>query len=229
MTSKDLKDLLGAVADEGRETVAVDEQQVAGRIKSRRRRQSVVVAAASVGTAAVIAAAAVAIVPNLGTEQAPVAGPRQAATGVAIGGCGETVSGEPRADAPLTMSAVTGVKPVSGTTDYATIDLVVTNTTQQTLHLSTGRSAAITVAQGGKVVATPAPARDAAVQLTLLPGEKKTVTSTVGLRRCDGATTQTGGRLAAGGYQLYATQKFNPTEGGEVLEAQGGPWTVELK
>ncbi|WP_432943546.1 hypothetical protein ACQPXM_00470 [Kribbella sp. CA-253562] len=228
MTSKDLKDLLGAVADEGRETVDLDEQRVAGRIKGRRRRNAVVMGAASLGTAAVIALAAVAVVPNLGGEDTPVAGARQAA-GLTIGACGGAVSGEPRADAPLELSAATTIKPISGTTDFAAVDVVVINKTEQIMELTTGKSAAVTVAQQGKVVSTPAPVRDVAVPMTLLPGERAVVTSTISLRRCGEAATQAGDKLAPGSYQLYATQVFSPADGGQRIEAQGGPWTVELK
>ncbi|MEV6287984.1 hypothetical protein [Kribbella sp. NPDC051770] len=229
MTSKDLKDLLGAVADEGRETVTLDEQAVAGRIKGRRRRNALVAAAASLGTAAVIAVAAVAVVPNLGgTADTPVAGPGQAG-GLAIGACGGAVGGEPRADQPLELSAATTLKPISGTTDLAAVDVVVINHTDKILELTTGRSAALTVVQQGAVVATPAPVRDVAVPLTLLPGERHIITSTISLRRCGEATTQAGEKLAPGSYQFYATQLFSPTGGGQPIEAQGGPWTVELK
>lgn len=228
MTSKDLKDLLGAVADEGRETVALDERALAGRIKGRRRRNALVAGAASLGTAAVIAIAAVAVVPNLGggADTPPVAGP---ANGLALGACGGAAGGEPRADQPLQLSAATVIKPISGTTDFGTVDVVVTNTTDKVLEVTTGKSAALTVAQQGKVVATPAPVRDQGVKLTLVPGGREIITSTISLRRCGGATTQAGEKLAPGSYQFYATQLFSPTDSGQEIEAQGGPWTVELK
>ena len=65
--------------------------------------------------------------------------------------------------------------------------------------------------------------------MTLQPGETKTLVTTISLRRCGEATTQAGEKLAPGSYQLYATQLFSPTDGGPQIEAQGGPWTVELK
>lgn len=230
MTSKDLKDLLGAVADEGRDTVDLDEQALAGRIKGRRRRNTLVAGAASLGTAAVIAIAAVAVVPNLGgSADTPVAGARQEANGLALGACGGAATGEPRAGQPLELSAATVVKPLAGSTDFGAVDVVVTNTTEKVMALTTGRSAALTVAQQGTVVATPAPIRNVADKLTLLPGERKTITSTISLRRCGEATTQAGEKLAPGSYQFYATQVFSPTDGGQEIEAQGGPWTVELK
>jgi hypothetical protein len=227
MTSKDLKDLLGAVADEGRDTVDLDERALAGRIKGRRRRNALVAGAASLGTAAVIAIAAVAVVPNLGgSADTPVAGQ---ATGLALGACGGAAGGEPRADQPLELSAATVIKPISGTTDFGAVDVVVVNKTDKILELTTGRGAALTVAQQGKVVATPAPVRDVANKLTLLPEERRIITSTISLRRCGEATTQAGEKLAPGSYQFYATQVFSPTDGGQEIEAQGGPWTVELK
>lgn len=227
MTSKDLKDLLGAVADEGRDTVDLDERALAGRIKGRRRRNALVAGAASLGTAAVIAIAAVAVVPNLGgSADTPVAAQ---ATGLALGACGGAAGGEPRADQPLELSAATVIKPISGTTDFGAVDVVVVNKTDKILELTTGRSAALTVAQQGKVVATPAPVRDVANKLTLLPEERRVITSTISLRRCGEATTQAGEKLAPGSYQFYATQVFSPTDGGQEIEAQGGPWTVELK
>ncbi len=230
MTSKDLKDLLGAVADEGRDTVDLDERALAGRIKGRRRRNTLVAGAASLGTAAVIAIAAVAVVPNLGgSADTPVAGARQEASGLALGACGGAATGEPRAGQPLELSAATVVKPISGTTDFGAVDVVVVNKTDKVLELTTGRSAALTVAQQGKVVATPAPIRDVADRLTLLPGDRHVITSTISLRRCGEATTQAGEKLAPGSYQFYATQVFSPTDGGQEIEAQGGPWTVELK
>ncbi|ONI67726.1 hypothetical protein BWI15_32045 [Kribbella sp. ALI-6-A] len=231
MTSKDLKDLLGAVADEGRETVALDEQRVAGRIKGRRRRNAVVMGAASVGTAAVIALAAVAVVPNLGGEDTPVAGSRQA-TGLTLGSCGETAGGEPRTDTPIELSAAPGVRPVSGRPDLATVEVRLTNRTDTVLKdLVTSERPEVSVAQDGKVVATPLPSRSMGVRVTLQPGETKTLITTIGLRRCTQAAAQTGDKLAPGSYQLYATQSFSPTDGGPepAIEAQGGPWTVELK
>ncbi|GAB3826812.1 hypothetical protein [Kribbella italica] len=229
MTSKDLKDLLGAVADEGWDTVDLDEQALAGRIKGRRRRNTLVAGAASLGTAAVIAIAAVAVVPNLGgSADTPVAGARQEASGLAIGACGGAVSGEPRAGAPLTLSAPV-IKPISVASDFGTVDVVVTNTSGKPVDLTAGRSAAITLAQQSKVVGTPAPVRDVAVKVKLLPGEQQTITSTISLRRCGEAKTQAGEKLAPGSYQFYATQIFSPTDGGQEIEAQGGPWTVALK
>jgi hypothetical protein len=230
MTSKDLKDLLGAVADEGRETVTLDERRVAGRIKGRRRRNAVVMGAASLGTAAVIALAAVAVVPNLGGGgDTPVAGTRQEANGLTIGECGGAVSGEPRTDAPIKLTA-SQLQPVTGRHDVMTLDVQLTNTTGAVLKdLVTGPSAAIKVVQSGKVVAVPGPERAIGVTVTLRAGETKTVRTAVSLRRCGEATTQTGDRLAPGSYQLYATQSFSPTSGGEPIVAQGGPWTVELK
>lgn len=230
MTSKDLKDLLGAVADEGRDTVDLDERALAGRIKGRRRRHTLVAAAASLGTAAVIAIAAVAVVPNLGgSADTPVAGARQAA-GLTVGGCGGVVGGEPRTDAPIKLTASPVVQPVSGRPDYVTVDVQLTNTTDAPLtNLVTGLGAAITLVKDGKVVAVPGPERSIGVPVSLRAGETKTVPTTFGLRHCSGAATQTGERLAPGSYQLYATQTFTPTSGGEQIEAQGGPWTVELK
>ncbi|MGC4936757.1 hypothetical protein [Kribbella sp. DT2] len=230
MTSKDLKDLLGAVADEGRDTVDLDERALAGRIKGRRRRNTLVAGAASLGTAAVIAIAAVAVVPNLGgSADTPVAGARQEATGLAVGGCGGAASGEPRADAPIKLTA-SQLQPVTGKQESMTIDVQLTNTTGAVLKdLITGPTVPIKVVQGGKVVAVPGPERSVGVPVTLQAGETKTVRTTIGLRRCSEATTQTGERLAPGSYQLYAAQTFTPTSGGDPIEAQGGPWTVELK
>ncbi len=229
MTSKDLKDLLGAVADEGRDTVDLDERALAGRIKGRRRRNALVAGAASLGTAAVIAIAAVAVVPNLGGEDTPVAGTRQAA-GLTVGGCGGAVSGEARADGPITLEASPAVQPVSGRPDYLTVDVRITNTTDAVLKdLVSLPNPQVSVVQAGKVVATPLPARTKGILVSLQPGETKSVATTIGLRHCSGAATQTGEPLAPGSYQLYATQTFTPTSGGEPIEAQGGPWTVELK
>jgi hypothetical protein len=228
MTSKDLKDLLGTVAAEGRDTVDLDEQQLVPRIRSRRRRQRIIVAAAGLGTAAVIAAAAVAIVPNLGTGEPTVAsGTGLEANGVAIGDCGGPVSGQPRADQPLKLAAAGTLVP-SSNADFARIKVNVTNTTGAPVTLTTGNSAQITVVQQGKVVATPAGTRDLAVQVVLAAGETKSIESTVSLRRCGEAATQTKQRLEPGAYELYATQRFSPTDGGQLIEAQSGPWTVEL-
>ena len=65
--------------------------------------------------------------------------------------------------------------------------------------------------------------------MTLQPGETKTLVTTISLRRCGEATAQAGEKLAPGSYQFYATQVFSPTDGGQEIEAQGGPWTIELK
>jgi len=233
MSSKDLKDLLGAVADEGRDTVDLDESHLVGRIRTRRRRQRVIVSAASVGTAAVIAAAAVAIVPNLGNQEPTVAsGTGLSATGIAgIGkgaGCGAAVSGTPRPDAPMKLEAVGPVQS-GANADFATIDIQVTNTGSAAVDAITGKGADMTVVQNGVVVATPAGVRLKGYPVKLQPGGSEKYQATVSLRRCDAASTQTGQRLAAGSYQLYATKNFSPADGGQIVEIQGGPWTVELK
>ena len=227
MTSKDLKDLLGTVAAEGRDTVDLDEQHLVPRIRSRRRRQRIIVAAAGLGTAAVIAAAAVAIVPNLGSDEAPVAS-GLAANGVAIGECDGAVSGSPRADQPLKLAATGTLVPSATNPDFGKIKLDVTNTTGAPVTLMTGTTADITVVQQGRVVATPAAVRDSGVPVVLAPGETKSIESTVSLRRCGEAAAQTKQRLEPGGYELYATQRFSPTDGGQEIEAQGGPWSVAL-
>ena len=227
MTSKDLKDLLGTVAAEGRDTVDLDEQHLVPRIRGRRRRQRIIVGAAGLGTAAVIAAAAFAIVPNLGGDEAPVASGLDA-NGVAIGECGGAVNGSPRADQPLKLAATGALVQSKTNADFAKIKVDVTNTTGAPLTLKTGTSADITVVQQGRVVATPAAIRDVAVPLVLAPGQTKSFESTVSLRQCGEAAAQAKQRLEPGAYELYATQRFSPTDGGQEIEAQGGPWSFAL-
>ncbi|TWD80669.1 hypothetical protein FB561_1756 [Kribbella amoyensis] len=226
MTSKDLRDLLEGVAAEGRDTVDLGEQQLVGRIRAKRRRSRIIVAASGLATAAVIAAAAVAVVPNLVSDEPPVASGEQG-LGIAISGCGGAVSGEPRADAPLRLAAVGDLK-AGPTPELATIDVEVTNAGTAPVDAVAGKSD-VTVVRQGVVVAVPVPARGVGETVKLQPGQSAKYQATVSLRRCGAASTQTGERLAAGSYQLYATKVFNPADGGAATEVQGGPWTVQLK
>lgn len=226
MTSHDMKDLLGKVAAEGTEGVDLAEGELVTKIRSRRRRRGAIVGLAGVATGAVIVAGAVAIVPGLGDEQKqpPVA----SSIGLAIGQCGGAVSGQPRADAPLRLTA-TQKQPIAGSAAFASVDFEVTNTTNAPLDLITGKSAQVSVVQQGVVVATPAPVRDVGVPVKLAPGQTYRYKSTVSLRQCGSAPAQTGQQLKPGGYELYATQRFSPADGGAEIEAQGGPWPVELR
>jgi hypothetical protein len=229
MSSKDLKDLLGAVADEGRDTVDLDEGHLVGKIRTRRRRQRVIVSAASVGTAAVIAAVAVSVVPNLRNQEPTVASDSgTSGLGVAIAACGGAVSGVPRQDAPLELTAIGPLRPAPNPA-VAFIDLQLTNTGSTPLDAQSHEGAGITVAQNGVVVGQALPVRSIGVPVKLQPGESLKFQAGVSLRRCDAASAQTDQPLAAGSYQLYATRSFNPNDGGQAISVQGGPWTVELK
>lgn len=236
MTSKDLKDLLDGVAAEGRDLVDLDEPDLVRRIRTRRRRSRIIVTASGLATAAVIATAAVAVVPELRGQEPTVAsdgGVSEASEGVSglsrTTGCGALISGAPRSDAPVKLAATGPLTPAANP-DFAKIDVQVTNTGATALDATTAQDGPdIVVVRDGVVVGTFSGGRDAARQVQLKPGETMTFEPAVSLRRCDAASAQTGQRLAAGSYQLYAVQTFRPTGGGEPVEVQGGPWPVDLK
>lgn len=225
MTTNDLKNLLQKLAAEGTDTVDLGENHLVTKIRSKRRRRGAIVGAAGLATAAVIVVGAVAIVPGLRDqqEQPPVA----QSIGLSIGGCDGAVSGLPRSDAALRLTATQ--KEIAGTGSFASVDFEVTNTTNAPLNLVTGKTADVTVVQQGVVVATPAPVRDSAVPVKLEPGQTYRYKSTVSLRQCGSPSAYTGQPLEPGSYELYANQRFSPTDGGPDIEAQGGPWSVELK
>ena len=223
MTTNDLKNLLQNLAAES--AVDLGENELVTKIRSKRRRRRAIVGAAGLATAAVIVVGAVAIVPGLRDqqEQPPVA----ESIGLSIGGCGGAVSGQPRSDAALRLTA-TQQQPITMTGDLASIDLEVTNTTNAPLDLITSAGAGVTVVQQGVVVATPLPMRAIGIPVKLAPGQTYRYKSGVSLRKCGSDASYTGLPLEPGSYELYANQWFSPTTGPQI-EAKGGPWQIELK
>ena len=142
--------------------------------------------------------------------------------------CGSRITGWPRADLPLEITASLPDGPLRKELSGGTwIEMRVTNVSDSTLRVMTYRDGAfITIGKNGLVVAGPGGRRPAGTSFVLEPGAGRDYKSGINFRRCDHDSAN----VSPGKYQLYAAQTFTlrdeePWTQGLVT---GGPWDVEI-
>ncbi|NEA33260.1 hypothetical protein [Streptomyces sp. SID13031] len=237
MTSRDLKDLLQTVAANGTDRVAVDEQTLIPRIRSRRRRRAGLAAAVGASTAVVIAAAAFAVLPNGDQKQPPVAAPNPVPTvtlkpdRVKGFACGSPLTGAITGDPSLRLDLNDKVLTVDARGFAGPFNAQLTNTGSKSLDLfGTPYGPWIVVVKDGVVVGGTFVEAQPGKGWKFAPGQTITVPTSFSARQCTPDGLEGSARLAPGTYQLYATkdlrQKSDLPSG---IVAAGGPWTVELK
>jgi hypothetical protein len=234
MTSHDLKDLLQTMAADGTDRVAVDEQTLIPRIRSRRRRRTGIAAAVAASTAVVVAAGAYAVLP--GNEEPPAAAPAPAKPTVTLApdgargfACGKALTSSLAGDPSLRFDPAAPVLTREANGRTLRLDFKLTNTSDKSLDLfGTPYGPWVVVVKDGIVVGGTSGENQPGKGWPLTPGQSASMESEFTVNRCtlDGSLGTE--PLASGSYQVYAYKNFMHNKGASRLIAAGGPWTVEL-
>lgn len=141
--------------------------------------------------------------------------------------CGARLTTAPHGDDRLRLTAVAPDSVDHGAT-RASIDVRVVNVSGGRLRAMTATAADVVVVENGVVVGEPGGIRDVGVVVELAPGESRVFESGIDLLRCS-----TGEGLSAGGYDLYAVQRFIVLDADndydETIDLQTGPWPLQLR
>lgn len=222
-----LDDLAAGAPDPG----VLDLERLRGRITRRRRGRLAAAGGAALLTVAAVGTAAATLLPNGDT---PVTPPVATRTPVQhaydFGSCGMPVRGQgPAPAAPLALVVDLADGAVDATAEDTIGTVTITNTSDASVHGTTGYGPEVFVADSdGTVVTEPGPEAAIGYPLTLAPGQSTTYRITAPLHRCSSRRPGSpAGFLAAGEYQLYV--RWDLYREDSHLWLYSGPIEVEVR